>query len=365
MTGWSFYNPVDLRFGAGVLSQLKEVLKGRRYLLVTHPDAVFQTLTQRVSDLVGAPVAVADGVEPNPSLRMLQPMCDALGGIASKVEVIVALGGGSVIDTAKFLAAGHLAYAPARDYLEGQGDLPARALPIIAIATTAGTGSDLTKWATIWDPETDRKLSLNRADLFPEVALVDPELTYSLPWSMTLPTGLDALSHALESNWNRNANPVTRNYARAAAIDILAALPRLQQDPKDQEARALLSRGASLAGLAFSNTMTALAHNISYPVTLQKNVVHGIACSFTLPMVMEAALGFDDDCDATIAAIFDCDAPVAPAKLRAVLASLGVDLDPSNYGFDAASWRAIVTTAIDGPRGRNFIGSLERFPFTG
>lgn len=363
MSSWSFYNPVDLRFGEGVFDQVKEVLRGRRYLLVTHPDAVFHQLRARLSDLVGAPVAVADKVEPNPSLRMLQPMCAELAAIAGDVDVIVALGGGSVIDTAKFLAAGHMAYAPTLEYLEGRGDLPARALPIIAIATTAGTGSDLTKWATIWDPETDRKLSLNRADLFPEVALVDPELTYSLPWAMTLATGLDALSHALESNWNRNANPVTRHYARAAASDILAALPRLQADPADRQARVALSRGATLAGFAFSNTMTALAHNISYAVTLQKGVVHGIACSFTLPLVMEAALGLDRDCDATIGAIFDCAPTQAPEKLRGILASLGVAHDPAAYGYDAGAWREIVTTAIDGPRGRNFIGSIEGFPF--
>lgn len=116
----------------------------------------------------------------------------------------------------------------------------------------------------------------------------------------SLACGLDALSHALESNWNRNANPVTRHYARMAAGDILTALPRLKSDLDVLKACALLSRGATFAGLAFSNTMTALAHNISYPVTLQKGVVHGIACSFTLPSVMKAAIGIDADCDATI-----------------------------------------------------------------
>lgn len=360
MSDWRFFNPVDLRFGEGVFDTIAKAINGRRYLLVTHPDAVFHELRARLIALAGAPVAVADGVEPNPSLSMLQKMCAGLEGVS--VEVIVALGGGSVMDTAKFLAAGHLAFAPARDYLEGQGDLPDRALPMIAIPTTAGTGSDVTKWATIWDPETGRKLSLNRDDLFAELALVDPELTYSLPWSLTLACGLDALSHALESNWNRNANPVTRHYAAKAAREILAALPVLQSNPADKAARAALSQGATLAGLAFSNTMTALAHNISYPVTLEKGVVHGIACSFALPLVMEAAIGVDAACDATISAVFDCPAVEAPAKLRAVLQALGVATDPADYGYNQDDWRKLVQTAIEGPRGRNFIGQIANFP---
>jgi len=362
VNAWNFYNPVDLRFGGGVFDTLGEVIGGRRYLLVTHPDEIFVTLRERLAAQAGDPVAFADRVEPNPSLRMLETMCEQLAAVAGEVEVIIALGGGSVIDTAKFLAAGHLAFEPARAYLEGQGELDRAALPVIAVPTTAGTGSDLTKWATIWDPQTGRKLSLNRDDLFPEVALVDPALTHSLPWSLTLACGLDALSHALESNWNRSANPVTRQFARTAARDIMAALPLLKADLTNRSARHQLSRGATLAGLAFSNTMTALAHNISYPITLEKGLVHGIACSFSLPMVMQAAVGVDAECDATIAAIFDCPAEEAAGRLSGFLQALGVATEPSAYGIEDERWREIVTAAISGPRGRNFIGSLKNYP---
>lgn len=362
MSPWRFYNPVDLRFGEGVLDTIAQVLQGRRYVLVTHPDAVFLPLQARLMALAGAPVAVVNKIEPNPSLRLLETLCSGLDQAAGKAEVIVALGGGSVIDTAKFLAAGHLRFAIVRDYLEGRAELTAPALPIIAIPTTAGTGSDLTKWATIWDPETGRKLSLNRPDLFPEVALVDPALTHSLPWSLTLACGLDALSHALESNWNRNANPVTRHYARAACQNILISLPLLKADLSDPKARAMLSRGATFAGLAFSNTMTALAHNISYSVTLEKQVVHGIACSFSLPLVMEAALGSDGDCDAIIGEIFECEPSKAPEKLRLFLHDLGIATRPEAYGYSASAWSDLVRKAITGPRGQNFIGTIERFP---
>jgi alcohol dehydrogenase len=115
------------------------------------------------------------------------------------------------------------------------------------------------------------------------------------------------------------------------------------------------------AGLAFSNTKTAIAHSLSYPITLRHGVPHGIACSFCLPEVMLAARGVSMECDAALAEIFG-DMAVAPAKLRAFLSGLGVAGSPSEFGVAAEEWRAIVTDAFDGPRGRNFIGTIDRFP---
>jgi alcohol dehydrogenase len=234
-------------------------------------------------------------------------------------------------------------------------------LPIIAIPTTAGTGSDLTKWATIWDPETDRKLSLNRPDLYAEAVLVDPAITASLPWGITLASGLDALSHALESIWNVNANQVTRTFAIIAARDILLALPRLQANLGDMDARVLMARGATNAGLAFSNTQTALAHNISYPITLRHGVAHGIACSFSLPEIIVAVRGSDPECDAALVAILG-DLNSAPLKLRQFLDGLAVPATAMQMGIDVAEWQSILAEAFAGPRGRNFIGTIERYP---
>ncbi|MHA6732366.1 iron-containing alcohol dehydrogenase PsrA [Devosia sp. A369] len=361
MSAWTYFNPVNLRFGNGVIADIGKLVAGRRYLLVTHPDAPMMPWREKVAALAGSPVAVVDAIEPNPSLSMLKPICAQLATLDSTVEVVVALGGGSVIDAAKFLAAGHLQFELVRDYLETGATIERQALPIIAIPTTAGTGSDLTKWATIWDPETDRKLSLNHQDLYAEAVLVDPEITASLPWSMTRASGLDALSHALESIWNVNANPVTRTFAIAAARDIVIALPRLQTDLGDAEARELMARGSTNAGLAFSNTMTALAHNISYPITLHHGVVHGIACSFSLPEVMVAALGINTACDEALRSIFG-DLNGAPVKLRQFLNSLDVPADPAAMGVGAEEWLQVLGEAFVGPRGRNFLGSADRFP---
>ncbi|MDO5604732.1 MAG: iron-containing alcohol dehydrogenase PsrA [Paracoccus sp. (in: a-proteobacteria)] len=361
MSSWTYTNPVKLRFGAGVIGEIGSFVAGRPYLLVTHPDAPMAQWRDQIVARAGAPLAVVDEIEPNPSLNMLERICARLGTEGHRPALIVALGGGSVIDSAKFLAAGHGAYAPVHALLDQGLELSRPSLPLIAVPTTTGTGSDLTKWATIWDTGKGRKLSLNRDDLYAEVALVDPDLTTSLPWTLTLTTGLDALSHSLESLWNRNANPISRGHAVLATRDIMAALPRLQADLSDRAARRLLAMGATRAGLAFSNTQTALAHNISYPLTLRHGVVHGIACSFCLPEVMQTALNVDADCDRALEQIFG-DIVSAPQRLRTFLNGLGVPSAASEFGAGDAEWHDIVTEAFSGPRGRNFIGHLQKFP---
>ncbi|WCM26290.1 iron-containing alcohol dehydrogenase [Sphingomonas sp. QA11] len=361
MSGWAYHNPVRLHFGSGVFDALADAIGGRTFILVTHPDAPLQPWRARLAELAGEPLLAIDNVEPNPSLAMLRRICTQVGAATHEPELIVALGGGSVMDTAKFLAAGRGRYAPVVQYMETGERLARRALPIVAIPTTSGTGSDLTKWATVWDPERKRKLSLNRDDLYAEAVFVDPRITESLPWPVTLASGLDALSHALESIWNRHATPVTRSFAVAAVRDIMAGLRRLHEDPRDGTAREKMALGATLAGLAFSNTQTALAHNISYPITLEHGVPHGIACSFCLPEVMIAAIGADAACDAALAELFD-DLDQAPARLRHFLAGLGVAAGPETLGIGPDEWHEIVDAAFAGPRGRNFVGARSRFP---
>jgi phosphonate metabolism-associated iron-containing alcohol dehydrogenase len=362
MNLWTYRNPVRVTFGWGALDGIADLVAGRAYALVTHPDAPLAPYRQRLVDRAGPPVTVIDQIHPNPSLEMLRGPCRQLQDAQQTPELLVALGGGSVIDSTKFLAAGRGDWRGVADHLREGVAATTSALPIIAVPTTAGTGSDLTRWATIWDPENARKLSLARDDLYPEAVLVDPALTLGLPWATTLASGLDALSHALESLWNVNANPVSRGLAVSAARDILAGLTGLKANIGDRGARELMSLGALRAGLAFSNTQTALAHNISYAITLEHGIAHGLACSFCLPDVMDAALGADPRCDAALGEIFG-DAPTASARLRRFLASLGVSTAFEAYGVSAEAWRAIVADAFAGPRGRNFIGAIDRFPF--
>lgn len=182
----------------------------------------------------------------------------------------------------------------------------------------------------------------------------------SLPASATLASGLDALSHALESIWNRHRNPVSTTLAVGAARRTLATLPALMQDLGSLPLRSRMAEAALMAGLAFSNTRTALAHSLSYDITLRHGVAHGIACSFSLPLVLEMALGADDQADAALLSIFDAaTGELAVQRLRNFLEGLGVATDPAHYGVPGDEWQQLLQSAASGPRGRNFIRTLE------
>jgi len=231
--------------------------------------------------------------------------------------------------------------------------------PIIAIPTTAGTGSEVTSWATVWNTVAMKKYSLARETLYPETALVDPLLMLDLPRAITISTGLDALSHALESIWNVNANPVSSSLAEVAARGVIEVLPLLADDLRNKPLRTRLARASLFAGLAFSNTRTALAHSLSYHLTLHHGVPHGIACSFSLPMVMRAVAGCDDACDASLRRIFGNDLVAGAARLESFLEKLGISTDATAYGVAAGDWSRLVDDALKGDRGRNFIGRRE------
>ena len=214
----------------------------------------------------------------------------------------------------------------------------------------------MTPWATIWDQETKVKHSLHRADTWPAIAIVDPALMLSLPASVTLQSALDALSHALEAIWNRNANPISDTFAVAAVHEIFAALPLLMRDLGDIELRRRMSLAALKAGLAFSNTKTALAHSISYEMTLRHGLPHGIACSFSLPLVLERAIGSSNDRDQVLAhAVGPLE--TAAIRLRTFIEHLGVKTRFADYGVGDHEAVQMVTHALAGVRGRNFIGS--------
>jgi len=281
---WQFANPVRIRFGDGRLDDLARLELPERVLLVTTPGFTRRGVTDRVRALIGeVRVVVYDEVEPNPSLDVLDAAAAGLEG--KGIGAIAAVGGGSAMDTAKALAfrlaPGHEVSLAAhfRDGVE----LPAVSpLPVIAVPTTAGTGSEVTPFATIWDRAQNKKYSLAGERVFPHTAILDPLLTIGLPESETVASGLDALSQGLESIWNRSANPVTVSYATRAVALALETLPGLVRDLSNAKLRRAMMEASLLAGLAISSTRTALAHSMSYPLTAHYGTPHGLACSFTL-----------------------------------------------------------------------------------
>jgi len=358
---WVYHNPVTLHFGAGSFGLVGGLLGGRSYALVTYDEPLFGKLRARIEKQAGRPALVIDSIKPNPDFHTLTEACATWRRAPATPQAIVALGGGSVMDSAKALAAAGGDFGRVERYLKtGDGAHALTALPMLCVPTTAGTGSEVTMWAALWDTDASKKYSLSRPNLYPEHAVIDPELTLGTPRGLTVAAGLDALSHSLESIWNRNANPVSTRHAVFAARELMAALPLVLAEPASLELRSRVSFAALSAGLAFSNTKTALAHSISYPITLKNGTPHGVACSFSLPMVMRSVIGLNDACDRALRRIFGADLADGTERLAEFLAGLGVSVEPKDYGFRDGEWRELVKDALGGERGQNFIASRER-----
>lgn len=296
MDGWGYFNPVRVACTPGACVRLGEYVPYQRMLLVTSPGFRRRGLVDRVGEALGARlVGVLDDVKPNPDVLDIDRQAEAARELAP--DAIIGLGGGSSIDTAKGLA--RLLPQPsgatlAAHFRDGLALEPAAALPMVAIPTTAGTGAEVTPFGTVWDFERAKKYSVTGDDLYPAAAILDPELTLGLPLDVTISSGLDAISHALESTWNRNATPVTLGLATKSLQLSIPALPRLKDDLGDIQARRAMMEASLLAGMAISQTRTALAHSISYPLTARFNLPHGIACSFTLPALLRFNAEADD-----------------------------------------------------------------------
>jgi phosphonate metabolism-associated iron-containing alcohol dehydrogenase len=358
---WKYANPVQIEFGVDSFAKLPALIGKRRYAVVTYGEPFFDALVKGLEKEAGAPVLTIRDVAPNPDYQLLSEQTGRFAQLRLQPEVIVALGGGSVIDSAKVFAAASGDFGKIKSFLEEQKAAELlSAIPIIAVPTTAGTGSEVTCWGTVWDAANGKKYSLARPNLYPAVAVVDPRLMLGKPLSLTISTGLDALSHSLESLWNLNNNPVSANHAVFAARNILDVLPKLVKDLGNIELRSRMAMAALFAGLAFSNTKTAIAHSLSYPITLRHGVQHGIACSFSLPMVLRSVRGVGGICEDSLKQIFGSDLTRGADDLEDFLGRLGVSSDPASHGIDRKAWRILIEDSLQGERGRNYLGAADR-----
>ena len=357
---WRYHNPVAVHFGWGALDQLPGIVGDREVVVITYPEARATGLEARLQSLLGLRLReVVRDIEPNPEVAWFRARYAAFWKRHAGAT-LVAVGGGSAIDTAKLLQVA----TPGGDFdavlaalAAGRQPEVARAFRLIAVPTTAGTGSEATPWATLWDrgSAAPKKYSLHVEQTWPEAALVDPELTLSAPAAVTRNSALDALSHSLESIWNVNSNPVSDTLAVEAARTVIATLPALIAAPADRGLRTSMARAALQAGLAFSNTRTALAHSISYEMTLRHGLPHGLACSFTLPLVWRLAAGADAGRDAVLAHIFGPGEAAPWSRLAEFLHRVGVKTAFADYGVAAADARGMIEFALQGARGKNFV----------
>jgi phosphonate metabolism-associated iron-containing alcohol dehydrogenase len=282
--------PTRVTFGDGCLKELPNLIAlrtAKRVLVCTGGGSLKKNghLDTILSLLKGKEVSVFSDIPAEPGTDTLRSLTKKI--IDEKIEGIVAAGGGSVMDTAKTAA---FAAAQGCDPIQLFSEVPKTLkfpIPIIAIPTTAGTGSEVTPFAVFWDRTDMCKRSLGHDLQYPADALVDPLLTHSMPPEVTASTGMDAFTQACEAYWNKNHLPLSDDYALSAIRRILPALPKAVANGSDAAARHEMMLGSLEAGLAFSNTRTAACHSISYPMTLRFGVTHGQAVGITLPPILK------------------------------------------------------------------------------
>lgn len=263
--------PKKTLVGKGVISRVNFAEYGKKPLIVT---GKYTAGTPAVAELVTLTKGeVFDGITGEPTNVMID------SGVAAYKEkgcdYIIGIGGGSALDSAKAIAAMSVLGGKISDFMgkEITGDFP----HLILIPTTAGTGSEATKFTVITDTETDVKMLLKGDDLLPDLALLDFTLTFSAPKSVTAATGMDALTHAVESYTSRKANPITDLFAISAIKRIFENLPAAYNHPGDESAREQLSLAAYEAGVCINNASVTLVHGMSRPIGALFHVPHGIS----------------------------------------------------------------------------------------
>jgi alcohol dehydrogenase class IV len=367
-------SPRMMRIGGGAVAQAAEVLAAlglARPMVVTDPFMVSSGLVRRLLDPLAkagiAPPVFSDTV-PDPTDTVVEAGVAALRA-AGAIDCLIGFGGGSPIDTAKAIAILAAGGGRMRDWkVPRAADLAA--LPILAVPTTAGTGSEVTRFTVITDTERNEKMLIAGLAALPLAALVDYELTYSVPPRTTADTGIDSLTHALEAYVSKRANPYSDTMARRAMALIARNLRTAYAEPANATAREAMMLGATLAGLAFSNSSVALVHGMSRPIGAHFHVAHGLSNAMLLPAVtafsLPAALPrYAEAARAMGIAHEEEGDQAAAAGLVEELRALNRDLvvpTPRSYGLDAGEWRALIPTMAEQALASGSPGNNPRVP---
>lgn len=279
---WKFHQPVNVIFGEGEIANIGTYLNEyglNRAFLVADSFLVESGAAGTMERAAaGKIVGISSDVEPNPTIKNVEDVVKKVNQV--NADCIIAFGGGSAVDCAKAAAAAAAEHCSPKELLNGFKIT--KALPVIAVPTTAGTGSEVTAGAVLSDKERGIKAAIFSPAIFPAIAIVDPELTFTVPARVTAATGLDVLAHAFDAMTSVKANEATDALALGAAKLACKYLERAVADGSDREARAGMSKASLIAGLAFSQTGTTGSHACSYILTSKYQVPHGEACAFTL-----------------------------------------------------------------------------------
>lgn len=363
MHRFSFYNPVRLHFGAGTLAELgpAAAAHGRHALLVTGRSAARASgLLDRALALLRqhqVAVTVFDQVEPNPT----DAIVDAGGQLARSegCDLVVAVGGGSAMDTAKGIAVSATHPEPIADYLKPSDRLqPSSAtLPVLAVTTTSGTSSELTPFAVITVQAVKQKSAIRSEYIYPRVAIVDPELTLTCPPPVTASTGIDVLCHAIEGFISESATPLTDHLAERAIALVAQALPAAVADGGNLELREQLALANVFAGYVLSNTGVTVMHAAEHPVSAHyPQVAHGAGLAALLVTYARRLWQRQPHKFARLAELLGAQVAGLPMEqaaqqaapaLRSLLAAVGLDLRLRDLGVEREMLERIADDTLE------------------
>lgn len=313
--GYTFMAPAKILSGKNVIEELGEHIasKGKKALIVTDAAMVkFGNVKKVEAALQKAGIGYAIFAEANtePTDTIVE------AGVAAYeregCDFLIALGGGSPMDAAKAIAFMSRAEGEIADYMHVSIDMEVPYL--VAIPTTAGTGSEVTKNTIISDTKNNVKMLLGGPSIIPALALVDPTFTMTAPPKVTAATGIDALCHAIEAYTSRKAQPMTDTFALSAIEKIHKNLPLCYADGANVEARLAMSIAATEAGLAFNNASVTIVHGMSRPIGALFHIAHGVSNAILLPACMKFAIEENTECFAKIACLMGVADEKTPIK---------------------------------------------------
>jgi alcohol dehydrogenase class IV len=341
--------PRLMSIGGGALAELPSLLTRlglARPLIVTDPYIAGCGILEQATTLLDkakVPWAVFSETVPDPTTEAIAAGVERLR--QGEYDSLVAIGGGSSIDTAKGMSVLHANGGQMRAY-KVPNEIPQLGPPIIAVPTTAGTGSEVTRFTVVTDTETDEKMLIAGLACCPAAAIVDYELTLTMPYRLTADTGIDSLTHAIEAYVSRRANPFTDGLARNAMGLIARHIRTACAEPDNRAAREAMMLGATTAGMAFSNASVALVHGMSRPIGAFFHVPHGLSNAMLLPEITAfsapAALERYADCARAMGVAAEGEgSQSAVARLLDELRRLNDDLkvpSPKAYGIERARY---------------------------
>jgi alcohol dehydrogenase class IV len=363
LPGHAVFGPgVSAGIGAeiGRLGASKALLVTDQFMLESGPAERFRAAIESA----GIGCEVFSGVQPDPTDGNVADGLEALR--RADADVVVAFGGGSVLDAAKMIAILARNEGPLREY-RGYHRIPAAGVPLIAVPTTAGTGSEATRVAVITDTENDEKLMILDGHLVPDVAIVDFELSATMPPALTAHVGVDTLTHGIEAYTSRLANPLTDALALSCVRLVGRHLERAFAVPDDAEARAGMALAAYAGGAAFANASVALVHGMSRPIGAVFHVPHGLSNAVLLPTVVGFSLagapgryaelarvvGFADESDDEASAGARMVAGLAELNERLGVPALGALEQLERERFEAAVEKMAADALASGSPDRN------------